>query len=1576
MKHFFTSIFMLLSTLSAVAQFQLANNDFELWDSNNEPTYWNSYPTAGGTLGGLVKSNAQIFPVDRSTDNKCVQIKARSVIGIIANGMLTTGQIQGNSTNKSDPSNCNLSAVNSEYCMKFTGKPDSMSVLLKASYPAAGQLTRLYVVLHEAADVTDPATDFTKVVAVAGKNVPQSSDWARISVPFYYKGETLKIYSDNKGTSTLTDCSPSSSQDRPSFVLASISTNYMAGQGNKNDVLYIDDAIMIYNSRLKSVKVNGVALAGFNKDTYTYKVSGSYTEGCVVAEADGRGATLSTSYDATAGVCTITVKGDDYSINPSNTHQYKIQFVPDKVYESWLTALNINGSSIPNFVSGTTAYTVSTMSYNNVKVTYTASEGATVTESFDAATNVLTLTVKGSDFATNSANVHVYKITFHAPFESLMTSLTVNGAAISPVAGSTDSYVVNSAAYSTSTVTCTTSVDATAEKSFDATTNVLTITVKGGDYATNSKNVHTYKVTFHAPFEAFLTSLKVNGASVANFSSSTTTYRISDAAFATSKVEYTASAEATVTESFNASTNVLTLTVKGGDIATNARNYRTYRITFHAPFESVLTTLTVNGVSVANFSSSTYSYMVSDAAYATSKVEYTASTGATVTTAYDDTKDVLTITVKGGDFATNSANVHTYTIAFHAPFESVLTSLKVNGASVANFSSATAAYAVKDAAYATSIVEYTASAEATVEKSFDAATNVLTLTVKGGDVATNSTNIHTYTVTFHAPFESLLTSLKVNGASVANFSSATKNYQVDDAAYSTSTVEYTASAEATVEKSFDPTTNIMTLTVKGGDYATNNKNVNVYTVAFHADFGAYLVGLNVNGAAIADFAPNQFKYVVKDAAYATSTVQFDASAGATVTDAFDPATNVLTITVKGADIATNPSNVNVYEVTFHAPFSSVLTALTVNGAAPAGFSSEVLKYNYDDAAYATSKVLYTASEEAKVTEQFDPTTNVLTLTVMGGDYATNKQNVHVYTIGFHASFDSYLTALSVNGKSVDQFGATTYAYLCPTDYETAKVEYTASAEAQATHSFDPATHLLSITVKGGDIATNAENIHVYKVQFYASSHLADLKVDGATVAGFDRNKMEYSIDVTREFSTLVYAAEDQAATVVESYDEVSAVLTITVSGSDVANYPDNVHVYKVQYHLPYTSFLASLSNNGVALSDFSATKFEYVVDEVYARSTIKYTADEYTTVEESFDAATNVLSITVKGGDVDINPTNLHVYKVQFHAPYTSFLSSLSINETVIEGFAPDKFEYVVDDVYFKVALGVVADQYATYSMKYDAKSYVLTIRVEAGDIALDPKNFHEYKIQFNDHNVYNSQLLNVVINGAPMELFDKDAYVYDVEGSYADLAFAFTADSLTSITEDFDPIANVLKVTVSGGNIEREPTNFHTYEFTFSVQFSFGAQITAIYYDGVAQDWFDKDTYEYTVDMDFNRAHFTYTTNSLADVYEFFDSEDLTLSVVVIGGDMDYSNMSEYTIHFSSTSSVKDADNEIVSLSYADGTIWLRDVTEGNYSLFSLKGHLLRSGKIDGASVEVGELAHGVYLFRLNGQTLKFLVR
>ena len=696
------------------------------------------------------------------------------------------------------------------------------------------------------------------------------------------------------------------------------------------------------------------------------------------------------------------------------------------------------------------------------------------------------------------------------------------------------------------------------------------------------------------------------------------------------------------------------------------------------------------------------------------------------------------------------------------------------------------------------------------------------------------------------------------------------------------------------------------------------------------------------------------------------------SADATVEKSFNASTNVLTLKVSGGDVATNPSNVHTYTITFHAPFESLLTSLKVNGASVANFSGSTLKYTVNDAAYTTSEVTYTQSAEATVEKSFDASTNVLTLKVSGGDVKTNPTNVHTYTITFHAPFESLLTSLKVNGASVDSFSSLKFDYRHPSTYASAKVEYELSTGATASKEYDPSRNILTVTVRGADYATNPQNEHLYHILFALPCQLSDLKVDGKTIAGFDKDLYAYTVDVTYAFSQTEWKADSTAVTSA-SYNEDEGTLTIKVTGKDSLLFPNNRHLYTVRYHMPYTSYLSSLTDHGKSLPSFSPTVFDYEMDDVYARSDIQYEADEYATATDTFDASTNTLTITVKGGDIDLNKTNKHTYTVKFHAPYTSLLSDLSVDGHTLEGFSPDRFDYQVDAVYYKVDLGVLTDDFASYGISYDRNTYMLTIRVESGDFALDTTNHHEYRIQFNDHNVYNSELLAVSLNGVEMEEFSKETYSYEVEGSYADITLRYEADSLTTVTESFDVQENKLTITVEGGNLTIAPDNFHVYTFSFTQQFSYGAQITAVLYRGVPVDWFDKDVYEYTVDLAYNERTFSYTTNNLAEVYEFFDEESLTLSVVVIGGDMDYSNMNEYLIHFKSYR--KDNGNNNFATGIDENPLQEELEGESDYTLYTLNGVQIRSGVTDDELTATADLPRGIYLLKRKGRGAKLIL-
>ena len=111
------------------------------------------------------------------------------------------------------------------------------------------------------------------------------------------------------------------------YMLASFSTNPIPG-ATAGDTLQVDSVQFIYNSRLASVSIDGTSVTGFDKDIYNYYLNTTYdTEKSLVqAVADGRNATVEQSYNKADNSLTLTVKGGDYLLNPSNVHKYVITF--------------------------------------------------------------------------------------------------------------------------------------------------------------------------------------------------------------------------------------------------------------------------------------------------------------------------------------------------------------------------------------------------------------------------------------------------------------------------------------------------------------------------------------------------------------------------------------------------------------------------------------------------------------------------------------------------------------------------------------------------------------------------------------------------------------------------------------------------------------------------------------------------------------------------------------------------------------------------------------------------------------------------------------------------------------------------------------------------------------------------------------------------------------------------------------------------------------------------------------------------------------------------------------------------
>lgn len=329
---------LLISSLAISAQTQVANGDFETWtyDDVNLPNNWNSFQTASGQYASMgysannrqVRQSVEVRP--GSEGQHSVVIWARSVVGVVAQGNLTSGRVNAGSMSATAVANYNWSdrngsttvgEVTNPCAMKFTGRPDSVVVWTKfvpAGMLADAPYAKFSAIVHGDYDYisyglasNDTEENKAQVVAMVERNIESlAGQWQRISMPF--------VYTQNEVT--------------PAYVIVNFSTNAYPGKGTKNDSLYVDDIQMIYNSEITSLLFNHKKV-NFDEDSHAI-VKGVYDENKLDYKINSQTASVELNYNDEEKTLTIIVKGADIQDNPNNQHTYTVVFEQKEVEEN------------------------------------------------------------------------------------------------------------------------------------------------------------------------------------------------------------------------------------------------------------------------------------------------------------------------------------------------------------------------------------------------------------------------------------------------------------------------------------------------------------------------------------------------------------------------------------------------------------------------------------------------------------------------------------------------------------------------------------------------------------------------------------------------------------------------------------------------------------------------------------------------------------------------------------------------------------------------------------------------------------------------------------------------------------------------------------------------------------------------------------------------------------------------------------------------------------------------------------------------------------------------------------------
>ena len=310
---------------SKEAAYQIANADFENWTDDENAKIaegWNSFDTAAGLFASFASMSPMPQKIEGYKGNG-VRIVSKDLWVAYANGNITTGHINMGSTNPADATNYNFTDrtdVNGN--MPFAGRPDAFEVYARFTPGTAKAATeeaeqeqpalqgRVQLILHKDAAYHDPemAEMADEKVGSANVLIPATEEWTKFTGEFSY----------------TTDATP-----EVQYLLASATTNPVPG-ASKDDQLDLDELHLIYYSTLKDLQIDGKTVEGFSpeKTEYTIESDNADLLNTITFEKKGVGASVEKDVDLTNNVCTITVYGNDYEVNPANKTVYTVKLTP------------------------------------------------------------------------------------------------------------------------------------------------------------------------------------------------------------------------------------------------------------------------------------------------------------------------------------------------------------------------------------------------------------------------------------------------------------------------------------------------------------------------------------------------------------------------------------------------------------------------------------------------------------------------------------------------------------------------------------------------------------------------------------------------------------------------------------------------------------------------------------------------------------------------------------------------------------------------------------------------------------------------------------------------------------------------------------------------------------------------------------------------------------------------------------------------------------------------------------------------------------------------------------------------
>lgn len=234
MKKLYSLLIGSIITVSAAAQMQIDNGDFEQWENvgstTEEPNGWNSNKT-GTTIAASGPQTLFRESLDVHGGSYAARIETGDFFGTIVNGVMTIGKVNAPSFSPADGFN-QTETADPSFNHPFTSKPDSIVFWVKYESGDGSDRAQINAFLHGDYDqggpfANDPGCQCSdSVYAQAIYDFGSTNGWERIALAFDYASFT-----------------PSGD---PSYLWITFTSSYTPGSGSAQSVLRVDDIEMIY----------------------------------------------------------------------------------------------------------------------------------------------------------------------------------------------------------------------------------------------------------------------------------------------------------------------------------------------------------------------------------------------------------------------------------------------------------------------------------------------------------------------------------------------------------------------------------------------------------------------------------------------------------------------------------------------------------------------------------------------------------------------------------------------------------------------------------------------------------------------------------------------------------------------------------------------------------------------------------------------------------------------------------------------------------------------------------------------------------------------------------------------------------------------------------------------------------------------------------------------------------------------------------------------------------------------------------------------------------------------------------